>query len=200
RALAVGFAFAVPHRDGGGVGVGIDVKTIVARFQDGERLVGRVDFVGLAAEQVTDVQVQRALIELDLNHVIANVGQSQAGFGVHAKGGAAQVQFGPRLFVSPHAVSRGQGAVHDGFDPVVNATRLNGHSPGNVLQANRAARGIGESGKCDRRHKYRQHQIHKGKTMENLHGCGPPAGSVDLKSDKVRALDVLARAPAAQIV
>src|SRR4029077_8667049 len=33
-ALAVGFAFAVPHRDGGGVGVGIDVKTIVARFQD----------------------------------------------------------------------------------------------------------------------------------------------------------------------
>ena len=48
--LAVGLALSAKYRDGGSVGVGINVKTIVAGLEDREGLIGRVDFVSLAAE------------------------------------------------------------------------------------------------------------------------------------------------------
>jgi hypothetical protein len=124
RALAIGFAFPFPNRDRSDVSIGIDVKAIVARFENREGLVGRIDFVSLTSEQMADVQIEGALVEFDLHDIVANVRESKAGLGVHAEGGTSEVQLGTRYFVGPHAVGGGKRAVDYCGDPIVNPARL----------------------------------------------------------------------------
>ena len=88
-ALAVSFTLAAPDRDRSGIRIRIHIKTVIAGLQNGERLVGRIDFVSLPTEEMADVQIQRALIEFDLHGIVADVGQRHAGLGIHAQRGAS---------------------------------------------------------------------------------------------------------------
>jgi hypothetical protein len=87
-ALAVSFTLAAPHRDRSGIRIRIHIKTVIAGLQNGERLVRRIDFISLSAEEMADVQIQRALIQFNLDDIVADVGQRHAGFGIHAQRGA----------------------------------------------------------------------------------------------------------------
>ena len=91
RTLSVGLALAAPHSHRGRVGIRIDVEPVITRLQNRESLVGRINLVGFAAEQMADVQIQRALIEFHLHDVVTDVGQCEAGLGTRAQRGAAQV-------------------------------------------------------------------------------------------------------------
>jgi hypothetical protein len=109
----------------GGVTIRIDVKTVVSAFLDGERHVGCVDFVYLAAEQLADVQIQRALVQFDLHVLTGNVGQCQAALITHAEQASAHVEFGLGLFVGPDVVGIRERAVLRPGNPVSRALGLN---------------------------------------------------------------------------
>ena len=47
--------------------------------------------------------------------IATDVGKSQTGLGIHAQGGAAQVQFGAGFLVGPDAVGSGERTVDDGL-------------------------------------------------------------------------------------
>ncbi len=61
RAVAGGFAFALPNCDYGRVGIRVYVEAVISGLLHGERLVGRVHFVSLAVE-IAHVEVHRALV------------------------------------------------------------------------------------------------------------------------------------------
>jgi hypothetical protein len=158
RPLPVGFALAAPYCDRGGIGIWIDVEAVVTRFQNREGLVRGIDFVGLATEKMTDVQVQRALVQFDLHDIVTDIGEGQAGLGVHAQRGAAQMQLRSSFLIRPYTIRCGQGAVHDGFRPIIHATGLDGDRAGNVLDAHCASRRIGIGVTGNRRQSYKQRQ------------------------------------------
>ncbi len=83
--VAGGDAFTVPNRDQGDVIVGIDVQAIVAALGDGECGVRGVDLIDLTRQEIAHVQIQRALIELNLHGVVADVAEGDASLGVHAE-------------------------------------------------------------------------------------------------------------------
>ena len=95
---------------------------------------------------MADSQIERALIEFDLNGLIGEVGQGETSLGADAHGGAAQVKFGARILVGPQTISSGEGTVDDTGNPIVDAAGLHGNISGHVLQASHAARRIRQ---CD---------------------------------------------------
>jgi hypothetical protein len=133
---------AFPNRDQGCVAIGIDIETIVASFQNSEGGVGCVDFIHFAVEQARHLQVQSALIELHLYRAVTEIGESEAGLAVHAHGGAAQMQFGTRVFVRPQAVGCRHRTVDSGGGPVVDSSWLHGHLSADVLETGDARRWI----------------------------------------------------------
>jgi hypothetical protein len=84
RSLAGRLALATPYGDGGRVGGGIDVESVVSGLQDRERLVRRVNFVDFSVEQMSHVQIHRALVQRQLHGVVADIGERQAGLGIYA--------------------------------------------------------------------------------------------------------------------
>ena len=180
--LAVGLALSAKYRDGGSVGVGINVKTIVAGLEDREGLIGRVDFVSLAAEKMPDVQVERALIQFDLYDVVTDVGQRKAGLGIHPQGSASEMQFGARFLVGPDAIRGGQRTVHHALDPVVYAAWLNGDGSRNVLETHSASRRIRKSGQRRCRNQQRKKKIEKNESSKILHLIGPPEGLPQIRA------------------
>ena len=94
RPLSAGFSFASPNCDDGLVSVGIDVETVVPRLQHSERLVGSVHFVGLSVIQTPHVQIQRALMELQLNGAFADIGESKAALRIDPDQPRANADFG----------------------------------------------------------------------------------------------------------
>jgi hypothetical protein len=105
--LSVGFAFTMPNSDRRGICGGVDIETVIAGFQNREGLIGRVDFISFAAEQMTDVQIQRALIQFHLDQVVAHVRERHAGLGVESQRCATQMQLGARGLVGPDAIGGG---------------------------------------------------------------------------------------------
>jgi hypothetical protein len=79
RAITGGFAFAFPHIDYGAITAGTDVEAIVSGLLYGKCKIGCIYFVSLALVQSADVQIQRPLVQLHLDVVVADVGQGQAG-------------------------------------------------------------------------------------------------------------------------
>jgi hypothetical protein len=84
RAATSRLTLASPHRDHGLIVVRIYVEAVVSRLLHGERLVGRVHFIDFVVIKPAHVQVQRALVQLQLHGVLTDVGQGQAGLGVDA--------------------------------------------------------------------------------------------------------------------
>ena len=59
-------AFALPYCDKRRVCIRVDIKAILARLRDRESDIGSVNFINLAIVEVTNSNVQRALVQSDL--------------------------------------------------------------------------------------------------------------------------------------
>ena len=127
RTLASGVSFAFANRHHRRVAVRIDVEAVVARFLNREGQVWSVDLVDFPLKQVADVKVQRSLMKLHLNAVVADVRHRKTGFVTQSKNARAHVQLCTRLFVTPNIVGIGQRAVQRPLDPVPIAGGLNRH-------------------------------------------------------------------------
>jgi len=134
RPVSTGFSFASPNCDDGFVRVGIDVEAVVAGLQHSERLVRSVHFVGLAVIQSPHVQIQRALMELQLNGVFADIRKREAALGIDPDQASAHADFGARIFVGPDIVGIRQRTVNRACDPIISAARLHGNRPRHELQ------------------------------------------------------------------
>lgn len=75
-ALSCGFAFTLPDGNHGGVSVGIYIESVIAWFGERERKIRRVYFPTLTVVQFANVDVQRALVQRNLHHIIVDVRES----------------------------------------------------------------------------------------------------------------------------
>jgi hypothetical protein len=124
RTAAGGFAFASPHSDDSFVAVRIYIEAVVARLLHRERLVRRVDFIGLAVIKPAHVQVHRALMQLQLDRVLSDVGQRKATFGIDPDQTRAYADFSARILVSPDIVGIRKRTILLTGDPVPRTLRL----------------------------------------------------------------------------
>jgi hypothetical protein len=123
--IARRFSFAAPYRDYGFVRVRIDIEAIVARLQDGKRLVRSVNLVPLVVVEPANVQVQRALVQLELSRVFVDVGERQTAFRVYADQSRTHADFRARVLVRPNVVGVGQRTIQRARNPIVGPVRLN---------------------------------------------------------------------------
>jgi hypothetical protein len=135
RPTAGGLAFAAPYCDHSFVGVRIYIEAVVSRLLHGERLVRRVHFIDFVVIQPAHVQVQCALVQLQLHGVLADIGQGQAGFGVDTRQAGADVDFGARILVRPNIVRIGQRTVQFAGHPIASSLRLHRDRAIHVLKA-----------------------------------------------------------------
>jgi hypothetical protein len=94
---------------------------------NGKRHVWRIDFVDLAVKKMADPNVQRALVQLDLDSIVANVGQGETRLGVHPQQTITNVQLSARILVGPNVVGIRQRPVKRAIDPFILSFGLNGN-------------------------------------------------------------------------
>src|SRR5207302_9229193 len=70
RTLARGDALAFPHANKSDIAVGINIEAIVARLGHREGEVRGIDFINLSIVEMPNPQVERALVEFDLDRLI----------------------------------------------------------------------------------------------------------------------------------
>src|SRR5262249_15072113 len=126
-------------------------------------------------EQLRNMQVQRALVELQLNTGIADVSQRETGLAVELDRGTAKLQLGARVSVRPDAIGGGQRAVDGSGDPVVHAVGLDRNIAAHVIETRYARRWI--AGKR-RRSKECNAKDRKQQTPMRSHGWAPETGRV----------------------
>src|SRR5579864_4910791 len=85
------------------------------------------------------VQIQRALVKLHLNGIIADVGKRQAALSAHTKDAGAGVQFGTGFLIGPDVVRIRQWTVQRSGNPVAGALRLKRHGTRHVLETHGAS-------------------------------------------------------------
>jgi hypothetical protein len=124
RTVSGRFAFATPHGDDGLIAVRVHIKTIIARLQYGERLVGRVHFVFLIVIQVAHMKIQSSLVELKLHEIVGYVSDGKAALRTNARYAGANADFCTRIFVSPNVVGIGERPVDFAGDPIASSLRL----------------------------------------------------------------------------
>lgn len=78
--LPRGFAFTAPYCYKGRVRVWINVKPVIASFQNCERLIGRVNLIYFATIEMPDMQIHRALMQRQLHGIVADIGERQTCF------------------------------------------------------------------------------------------------------------------------
>jgi len=92
--VASGYALAFPYRHQRGVALRIHIEAVISRFENCEGGVGSVYFVDLAIVEARNLQIQRALVKLQLHGTVGKVRESKAGLAVQAHRRAAKMQFG----------------------------------------------------------------------------------------------------------
>src|SRR5262249_49479723 len=134
RTLAGSHPLALPYRDQRGVAVRVNVKAIVSRLEQREGGVRRVNLEDLIVREARNLNVERSLVQLELHHVIGEVGQRDAGLASHANRGAANMQLCAGIFVSPQTIGRRDRTVDRGGRPVVYSARLHRDIAAHVVQ------------------------------------------------------------------
>src|SRR5581483_1418817 len=66
-ALPGSFAFTTADRYVCGVAIGVDIETILAGSGNGERHIGRVDFIDFPVIEASNPKVERSLVEFHLD-------------------------------------------------------------------------------------------------------------------------------------
>ena len=135
-------SFALPNSNEGHVIVGVDVEAIVAALDDGEGGVRSIDLVDLAGEEFAHVEEQRALVEFDLDGIVADIAQRDASFGVHAEGAGSDLDLSTRIFVRPNAIGSGHRPIQCARDPVIDATGLDRDFAAHVIEPRGTSRRI----------------------------------------------------------
>jgi hypothetical protein len=93
RTIPSRIPFAFAHGYDRRIAIRTYVKTVLAGFLDSKREIGRINLVRFAAVELAHAQVERSLMQLDLDDVVADVRKSDARLVVHAQDAAANVQF-----------------------------------------------------------------------------------------------------------
>ncbi len=174
-ALAIDRAAALEDRHHRRIALRGDVDAVVAGPVDDERERRRVDLVGLAVEQALDLQVQRALGQLDLDDVVVDVEEGQARAIVHAQHRGADLQLDARVAVGIEAVAADQRAVDHRLAPAVVAAGLEARVAADVAHAGDAAGRIGQRGAGERDQDQRQQRPshREGRAGSHIHGVTP---------------------------
>src|ERR1035437_10077341 len=142
RPITRGLAVAAAHRHPCLIFTGMNVEAIDTGLHHREGDIRSVNLVNLAPLQVADGHFQDALVQFELDRVIADITERQAGLGIHADETIAHVQFGTRVLVRPNPVSRRERPIHAGCNPVVHPAGLHGNFAGHVLHARHAPRRV----------------------------------------------------------
>ena len=74
--------------------------------------------------------------------MVIEIKKCDAGFRIHANRGRTDLQFSPRILVSPQIVAGGQGSIGDSLYPVAFAARLKGNRSHRVIETRNPARRI----------------------------------------------------------
>ena len=82
RAFAGSITFTFENCNCTCITFGLNFKAIFTRFLHSERHIGSVNLVNFAVVETPDAHIQRALMQLHLNTVVADTGQCQARFRV----------------------------------------------------------------------------------------------------------------------
>jgi hypothetical protein len=120
----------------------IDVETIDTGLHHGEGEVRRINFVNLAPLQVADRDFQHTLVKFELDRIVADVAERQAGLGIHAEETITRIQLCSRVLVRPNPISRRKWPIRAGRNPIVHAAGLHGNFAGHILHARYASRRI----------------------------------------------------------
>jgi hypothetical protein len=122
--LPGGFALALPNRNDGRIPIRIDVESVIPTLGYRERQVLGVDLINLAAVELADMHIQRALMQLHLHSIVGDVRQSQTAFRANAHHARTQIQLGARVLVSPYVVAVGKRTVSRTLNPIPGPLRL----------------------------------------------------------------------------
>jgi hypothetical protein len=137
-----GVALTLPHRHQCDVAVRRNIEAVFAGFLQCEREVRRIDLVDLSAVEFSYSEVQHALVQLQLDSVVADIRQREAGLVIDPQGCCAYVEFRARVFVGPDIVGSRERPVKRSAHPVLGAAWLHGDRARHVLQASHTARRI----------------------------------------------------------
>ena len=141
--IAGRFSFAPPHRNYGFVRVRIDIEAVVAGLQNGKRLVRSVNLVALVVVKAANVQVERALVQLQLNAVFVDVSERQTAFRVDPDQPSTHADFCTRVLVRPNVVGIRERTIQTARNPIVRPVRLNRNRAGHKLQPGSSRWGVG---------------------------------------------------------
>jgi len=140
--LASGFAVSTPDGDPRLILSRIDVETIDTGLHHGEGEVRRINFVNLAPLQVADRDFQHTLVKFELDRIVADVAERQAGLGIHAEETITRIQLCSRVLVRPNPIGRRKWPIRAGRNPIVHAAGLHGNFAGHILHARHSSRRI----------------------------------------------------------
>jgi hypothetical protein len=120
------FSTATDNRDTGAIAIFADIDAESAGLLNGEGGVGRINLVYIAFAHFTDAEIHAALSDADLGNRAIEVEERESGHAAEVKGDLAGLEFRTGVFVDPHLVGYGDGAVFDGVSPVALSPGLEG--------------------------------------------------------------------------
>ena len=134
--------FTTPYRHHSCSPVRIHIEAVIARLQNRKCLVRRVNFVNLSTKQPPHVNIQRALMQLQLHRLVRHVGQRQTRLRSQPQHRAPQTQFRARILIRPNIIRGRQRTIQRSQRPLLGPTRLHGHRSRHILQARHPPRRI----------------------------------------------------------
>ena len=127
RITADGLAAPAPRDYLAAIAVGVHIDEVLSRLHDGERQVGRVDFIGILIVDVAHTDDQRSLRQTNLCCPVARFEQGNRSVCAEAERGRSEVNLGARIFIGPETVTGHQRTVACCGNPVVLSAGLEGN-------------------------------------------------------------------------
>ena len=125
-ATAVDFSFPIANADDSGVAGFVDIDAVAARTKNGEGKIGCVDFDVFTVPLAPHTDADGALGNANLNGLVIQIEEREAGFAGKAKGSGIDVQLGASVLIGPELVACGDGAIRDSRNPVIGSSRTKG--------------------------------------------------------------------------
>src|SRR5208283_4803643 len=150
-AAAGDLALPIANANDGGVAGFVDIDAVAAGTKNREGQIGRVDFNVFGVPQAPHADVDGALSNANLNGLVIQIEEGEAGCPGKAEGSGIDVQLGASVVVGPELVTGGDGAIRDGGNPVIGAGRTEGDLTVGNAKTRDAARRIVIVGRRTRR-------------------------------------------------
>src|ERR1700722_4214133 len=137
-----GLAFAFADCDDGVRFVFACVQAIMSRLHRGERKVRCIDFEIVVVVQSTHGDAERTGGQLDLNGIVVQAEEGKSCHRRQANDGGSELDFYPRVAVSPEFIAGRHGTVGHGTNPIFFSRRLEGNRTFHIAEASDPAGGI----------------------------------------------------------